>query len=66
MDIAARSRVLQDIGLKLLDSYHLAFAEAAEVDFLLTTDDRFVKIADRIKTAVKVINPLNFLKEITP
>lgn len=62
-DIAKRARTLQAKGLKALDGFHLAFAEAAEADFLLTTDDRFEKACAKMNLTLKVINPLNFLPE---
>jgi predicted nucleic acid-binding protein len=58
------ARELQAQGLKVMDSYHLAYAEIAGADFLLTTDDRFLSTCERMKLSiVKVINPLNFLSE---
>jgi len=51
-------------GMREFDSYHLSFAEAAKVDFLLTTDNRFIKKAAQFGVAVKVINPINFLLEV--
>ncbi len=44
-----------------MDSFHLAAAEAAHADYLLTVDKDFLKICSRSNFAkVKVINPLNF------
>jgi len=61
----ARAQVLQARGMGVMDSYHLAAAEAAGVNILLTTDGSFEKICTRKKlSAVKVINPLNFLPEV--
>jgi len=49
------------IGLGKMDSFHLAAAEAAGADFLITTDEKFIKkCRNRNITAVKVINPLDF------
>jgi len=62
--IAKRARELREYGLKALDSFHLAFAEAAGVDFLLTTDVRFEHACAKIKLTVKVLNPLNFIPEV--
>jgi len=46
-------------GLKNMDSLHLAIAEAADVDVLLTVDKDFERISTNKKlSTVKVINPL--------
>ena len=64
-NIETRAQVLHEEGLGRLDSYHLAFAEAAGVDVLLTTDEPFVRICARKNLSfVKVINPLNYLPEV--
>jgi predicted nucleic acid-binding protein len=64
-NVRPRARALQAEGVKRVDSYHLAFAEAAGADALLTTDDKFIKICARKKLSfVKVINPVNFLPEV--
>ena len=47
------------------DSLHLAIAEDAIVDVLLTTDDRFVKRAQKIDARIKVANPVTWLMEVT-
>jgi len=44
-----------------MDAAHLASAEAANTDYLLTVDKDFIKKCARTNiTAVKVINPLDF------
>jgi predicted nucleic acid-binding protein len=54
-------RLLESMGLKPMDARHLAAAEAAGADFLLTTDEKFIKrCAKNNLTAVKVIDPLDF------
>jgi predicted nucleic acid-binding protein len=62
-DIVLRARDFMAIPMKKYDSYHLAFAAAARADFLLTTDKKFINKAARTDTAVKVVNPINFLPE---
>ena len=60
-----RAQELQAKGLRKMDSYHLAAAELAGVDVLLTTDKDFIKIcAKHNLSSVKVINPLTFLPEV--
>jgi predicted nucleic acid-binding protein len=48
-------------GLGYGDSLHLAVAESSGVDFLITVDNDFERIAiDKNMSTVKVINPLKF------
>jgi predicted nucleic acid-binding protein len=42
-EIDDRSQELEKLGFGLYDSFHLACAEVAEADVLLTIDDRFLK-----------------------
>ena len=49
--------------LRMLDRFHLAFAENAQAAILLTTDDKFEKACSKIKLKLKVMNPLNYLLE---
>jgi len=60
-----RAQELQTKGLRKMDSYHLAVAEFAGADVLLTTDKDFIRIcAKHNLSSVKVINPLTFLPEV--
>jgi len=47
---------------------HLACAEQAQVDVLLTTDDRFLRRVQRGlgNSAIKVENPVNWSRGFTP
>jgi len=57
----ARAYELHLMGLGKMDSRHLAAAETAGADFLLTTDADFIKKCAKKKlTTVTVINPLDF------
>ncbi|MDR0628886.1 MAG: hypothetical protein LBG24_04485 [Treponema sp.] len=51
-------------NIRTLDRFHLSFAEYAEVDVLLTTDDKFKKACSKLNLNTKVMNPLNFLLEV--
>jgi len=51
------------VNIKNYDSFHIALAEAANVDFLLTTDDRFERASGKLELKTKVVNPINFLGE---
>jgi predicted nucleic acid-binding protein len=61
-EIENAARLFQSYGLKLFDSLHLAVAETKQVDFLLTTDDDFIKQSTQFEHKTKVINPYNFIK----
>jgi len=57
----ARAQELRLKGLKFMDAAHLAAAEAADADYLLTVDKGFIKKCSRQNiTKVKVINPIDF------
>ena len=49
--------------IRTLDRFHLAFAENANADVLLTTDDKFEKACSKINLKIRVMNPLDFLLE---
>ena len=49
----------------MLDSLHLALCEIYGVDVLLTTDDKFIRAAARLKIRTKVVNPVVWLMEVT-
>ena len=63
-----RSMALVQFGFGRLDALHVACAEAAKCDALLTTDDRFLhraaRYADRL--GVDVRNPVDWLLEQEP
>jgi len=64
-DISNRASGLVAQGVKEYDAYHLAYAEAAGVDFLLTTDKRFLKNCTNNKLSiVNVVNPSTLLPEV--
>lgn len=52
---------VQTSNLHSMDSLHLASAESAHADYLLTVDDKFVGNANTLGTNVTVMNPVNFL-----
>lgn len=61
--IDQRSKVLENLGFGLYDSFHIACAEATQTDILLTTDDRLLKRATRYQPdiQVKISNPVIWL-----
>lgn len=60
--IARRAEALHRVGYGVFDALHLACAEAARVDVLLTTDDSFIRKASRGdgRPCVLVRNPLSW------
>lgn len=64
--IEARVEVLIGMGFKFYDALHIAFAEAADVDVMLTTDDRLLRRALRCKGELKVTveNPIMWLTNV--
>lgn len=63
--VARRARALLALGYGPYDALHLAAAESALVDALLTTDDRLVKRAARGlgNPRIPVRNPVSWIKE---
>jgi predicted nucleic acid-binding protein len=63
-DILKRVKELSgETKIRTFDRFHLAFAENAGADVLLTTDDKFEKACSRLNLKMRVMNPLNFLLE---
>ena len=62
-----RGEELKGFGLKTYDALHVACAEHAHVDVLLTTDDRLFRAAARNthQLHVRVANPLTWLQEVS-
>ena len=61
-----RGAELQAAGYTALDALHLACAEHAGADVLLTTDDRFLRRAERGNgnPRVRVANPIDWFGEV--
>jgi predicted nucleic acid-binding protein len=62
--IFARAKELEQFNIKSFDALHLASAETARADVLLTTDRRFINAAKRSGTNIPVLNPLVWLAEV--
>lgn len=61
----ARMSEVHMLGFTPMDALHVACAEAAGSDILLTTDDRLRKAADKCasKLKIRVSNPLSWIQE---
>jgi predicted nucleic acid-binding protein len=63
--IEQRARELHKLGIKPLDALHLVSAEAAQVDYFCTCDDKFLKKAKAISDVkTKVVSPIELIEEI--
>lgn len=61
--VSARAQTLTEAGFGALDAAHVACAEVAACDCLLTCDDRLMRRARRVQLAVHVQNPVEYLEE---
>jgi len=62
--IFSRAKELEQFNIKSFDALHVACAEAAEADVLLTTDRKLINAAKRARTHVSIRNPLVWLAEV--
>jgi predicted nucleic acid-binding protein len=64
--LAARIAELMALGFKNFDALHLASAEALGADVLCTCDDRFLVVAGResSRLKVRVLNPIDLVREV--
>lgn len=67
-DAFERAIVLEQLGYGAFDALHLASAEEALVDVLLTTDDRLLRRARRGlgNSPIPIENPINWRRRFTP
>lgn len=63
-EIESRARRLSAVGLGSLDAVHLAFAEAARCNVLVTCDDRFVRRARAAGALIRILNPIEYWGEV--
>jgi predicted nucleic acid-binding protein len=64
--VYARAAALEKLGFKPADAVHVAAAEDAGADVLLSCDDRFCRtgLRQRRKLRVAIRNPLDWLNEV--
>ena len=60
----ALAKTYQYHGIKFIDSLHLAIAETALADIFLTTDDKFLRVAQTLPLHTKASNPVTWLMEV--
>jgi predicted nucleic acid-binding protein len=58
--VEQRAEFLRKHGIKEFDSFHMAIAEIRGADVLLTTDDRFLRAASKLKLNIKISNPVTW------
>ena len=63
-EIFSRAKQLEQSNIKSYDALHLASAEAANANVLLTTNRRFINAAKRANSHIPVKNPLTWLAEV--
>lgn len=64
-NIKKRSKEIMELSkIRTFDSLHIAAAEEAKADVMLTTDDKLERMAERLKLKVRVMNPLKFAWEV--
>lgn len=67
LPIKERAAVLMDLGVKALDALHIACAERAGADVLITTDDALKNIMSHHSdiTSIRIVNPARWYEEVT-
>lgn len=62
-EVLSVAAMLQEQGIKKIDSLHIACAIEAGSDYFLTTDDGVLKKA-AVVLGIKVADPIGFIKEV--
>ena len=62
--IYLRAKEFEKYNVKSYDALHLASAESANADVLLTTDRKFISAAEKTNSIVPVKNPMVWLTEV--
>jgi predicted nucleic acid-binding protein len=60
-----RAKEFQSYKIGYFDSLHMAVAESANVDVMLTTDDRLIKRSKNSDVGIRITNPVTWLMEVT-
>jgi len=64
-EITRRAKEFEQYSIRPFDALHLASAEKGAADVFLTTDDKFLRRAQKLNLAFEVANPLNFITKET-
>jgi predicted nucleic acid-binding protein len=66
VEVEKRAIEIKRLGMKTLDALHVACAEKAKAEILLTTDDNLLSKTAKNKKVlkVKVENPLRWVMEV--
>ena len=51
-------------NIKYKDALHIAYCELEDIDYLLTTDKRFINASAKANLKFKVVNPKDFIEEV--
>ena len=65
-DLVRRTTALMALGFRNFDALHIAWAEFAEADVFVTTDDRLLSLANRHATLlrVRVVDVVTLAREV--
>jgi hypothetical protein len=62
-EVLRTANLLNQIGVKKLDSLQISCAVFSKCDYFLTTDDKILQRADQIEY-IKINDPIGFIKEV--
>lgn len=63
-DIRKAARQYEEKGIKPRDALHIACAVRSSADYFLSCDDKIVKKAGTLGVNFRVINPVDFVREV--
>lgn len=63
-EIVKVATMINQYGIKKLDSLHIACAIKAKADYFLTTDDGLLRKSTLVK-GIKITDPIGFIKEVS-
>ena len=53
-----------ELSIQNMDSLHIAAAEIGMADVFLTVDDRLIRSCKGLPLSIRIMNPIDFLKEV--
>jgi len=63
-DIRKAARQYEKKGIKPRDALHIACAVKSNADYFLSCDDKVVRKADVLGENLKIVNPVDFIREV--